>query len=142
MENVSIQQCDKDNIKFVVDGLNRYNLNKVKAVSDVWTPLDFVAKDKSGNKLGGIIGGIGYWNGLEIKALWVDEAYRKQGLGTHLLKHIETLAQSKGAYVSMVDTFDFQAETFYIKQGYKKIGELDNFPKGHKRIYLSKHLIV
>ncbi len=40
----------------------------------------------------------------------------------------------------MVDTFDFQAEAFYIKNGYTIIGEIKDFPKGHRRIYFSKVL--
>ncbi|EPR72080.1 hypothetical protein ADIWIN_2919 [Winogradskyella psychrotolerans RS-3] len=40
----------------------------------------------------------------------------------------------------MVDTFDFQAEDFYIKNNYKVIGEIKDFPKGHRRIYFSKVL--
>lgn len=40
----------------------------------------------------------------------------------------------------MLDTFDFQAEEFYLKNGYTAIGEIENFPKGHKRIYFSKKL--
>jgi len=28
----------------------------------------------------------------------------------------------------MLDTFDFQAEEFYIKNGYEAIGEIKNFP--------------
>lgn len=38
----------------------------------------------------------------------------------------------------MLDTFDFQAEGFYVKNGYKVIGEIADFPKGHKRIYFAK----
>lgn len=42
--------------------------------------------------------------------------------------------------IAIVDTFDFQAEEFYIKNGYDVIGEIKNFPKGHRRIYFSKVL--
>lgn len=40
----------------------------------------------------------------------------------------------------MLDIFDFQAEVFYLKNGYKPIGEIKGFPKGHRQIYLSKEL--
>ncbi len=68
------------------------------------------------------------------------ENYRKKGIGTRILKHAEKIAKEKGAEVSMLDTFDFQAEQFYLKNGYKSIGEIKNFPKGHRRIYFSKNL--
>lgn len=138
---ITIEVCNKEHIQTIVDGINHYNWSKVPALSSVWIPLEFMAKDSKSNVIGGILGGIGYWNGLEIKILWVDEAYRGKGIGTRLLQHAENFAQEKGAEVSMLDTFDFQAEGFYIKNGYKPIGELEGFPKGHKRIYFSKKLI-
>ncbi|WP_306014634.1 MULTISPECIES: GNAT family N-acetyltransferase [unclassified Allomuricauda] len=141
-KDFTIENCDKDDIKKIIDGINEYNLSKVPAVADVWTPLEFVAKNGKGIEIGGILAGIGYWNGLEIKILWVKEQYRKKGIGTKILKHVEKIATDKGAKISILDTFDFQAEIFYLKNGYKPIGEIKGFPKGHRRIYFSKNLQV
>ncbi|AXT63577.1 N-acetyltransferase [Aquimarina sp. AD10] len=136
----SIEPCEKENIKKIVDGINEYNLSKVPAIADIWTRLEFVAKDENGIEIGGILAGLGYWNGLEINILWVKEEYRKKGVGTRILKHAEKIAIKKGAKISMLDTFDFQAEEFYLKNGYKPIGEMNGFPEGHRRIYFSKEL--
>jgi GNAT superfamily N-acetyltransferase len=136
----TIETGNKDDIKIIIDGINEYNLSKVSAVAEVWTRLEFVAKDKNGIEIGGILAGLGYWNGLEIKILWVKEEYRKKGIGTKILKYTEKIAIEKGAKISMLDTFDFQAEEFYLKNGYKPIGEIKDFPKGHRRIYFSKQL--
>lgn len=140
MDQFDIKPCKKENIQTILDGINSYNLSKVAAVSDIWTPLEFIIKDKTGNDIGGVLAGIGYWNGLEIKILWVKENYRNKGIGTKILKYTEKVAKEKGAYIAMVDTFDFQAENFYLKNGYKPIGEMTGFPKGHRRIYFSKTL--
>jgi GNAT superfamily N-acetyltransferase len=70
----------------------------------------------------------------------VKEEYRKKGLGTHILKYVEDVAKAKGATIAMLDTFDFQAEEFYFKNGYIPIGEIKNFPNGHRRTYFSKKL--
>lgn len=140
MSKYNIETCSDDTKKTIIEGLNAYNLSRVPAVANIWTPIELVAKDPNNTTIGGVLGGIGYWNGLEIKILWVKESHRKQGIGTQLLKHIETIAIEKGAYTSMVDTFDFQAEGFYLKNGYQSIGELNNFPRGHRRIYFSKTL--
>lgn len=137
----TIEPCEKENTKKIIEGINTYNLSKVAALADVWTPLEFVIKDENGDEIAGILAGMGYWNGLEIKILWVKETYRKAGLGSKLLKYTETVAKAKGATISMLDTFDFQAEAFYIKNGYETVGAIKDFPNGHKRIYLSKKLI-
>jgi len=135
-----IDLCNKADIKIIVDGLNAYNLDKVAALSPIWTPLEFCIKNEQGDVIGGVLAGINYWNGLEIKILWVDEGYKKQALGAKLLSYIEKEATKRGATIAMVDTFDFQAEGFYIKNNYEIIGEIKDFPKGHRRIYFSKVL--
>lgn len=136
----AIEPANKESVKNIIDGINEYNLSKVAALGGTWTPLDFVIKDDSGVEIAGILSGIGYWKGLEIRIIWVKENYRKEAIGTKLLKYVENLAIENGATVSMLDTFDFQAEEFYIKNGYEVVGEIKNFPPGHKRIYLSKNL--
>lgn len=133
-----IEVCKKESIKNIVEGINEYNQIQVPALSEIWTPLQFVVRNSDGIEIGGVLGGIGCWNGLEISILWVKEGYRKQGLGSELLKYIEKVAIENGATISMLDTFDFQAEGFYLKNGYDIIGEIQNFPKGHRRIYFSK----
>ena len=138
---MKIEICSKADIKTIVDGLNAYNLDKVAALSSVWTPLEFGVKNDKGDVTGGVLAGINYWNGLEIKILWVKEDYRTNGVGSMLLKYVETIAKDKGSTISMLDTFDFQAEQFYIKNGYDSIGEIKNFPQGHRRIYFSKVLL-
>jgi GNAT superfamily N-acetyltransferase len=140
VNNFKIEPCEVNNIKEIIDGINDYNLNIVPAISANWTPLEFVVKDKIGKEIAGILAGIGYWNGLEIKILWVDKSHRNKGIGSKLLKYVEEVAKEKGATVAMLDTFDFQAEEFYIKNGYLPIGEIKDFPIGHKRIYFSKKL--
>ena len=61
---MTITPCEKENIKTIIDGINDYNLSKVAALADAWTPLDYVATDDDGVVIGGLLSGIGYWNGL------------------------------------------------------------------------------
>lgn len=130
----NIEVCKKESIKNTVNGINEYNQIQVPALSEIWTPLQFVVRNSDEIEIGGILGVIGCWNGLEISTLWVEEGYRKQGLGSELLKYTEKVAIENGATISMLDTFDFQAKGFYLKNGYAIIGEIQNFPKGHRRI--------
>ncbi|WP_242602579.1 GNAT family N-acetyltransferase [Legionella moravica] len=75
-----------------------------------------------------------------VDVLWVDERHRGAGLGSMLLKQVEIEAVKNNIYESTLDTFSFQAEQFYIKQGYKPIGTIKNYLNGHDRIFLRKHL--
>ena len=138
---MKITVCTRDEARQIVNGINQYNLNHVPAVlKEYWIPIEYVVKNAEDQVIGGILAGIGYWAGLEIKILWVHEDYRQQGLGTKLLQKAEQEGIIQGATISSLDTFDFQAEQFYLKNGYQEFGRLANFPEGHQRIYLSKKL--
>ena len=135
-----IEKGNSDNVKAVVKGLNDFNLAKEPAQGPTWQPIEWIAKAENGQLMGGILGGVGFWMGLEIYILWVEEAYREKGIGKALLQKMEKEAAELGATISMLDTFDFQAEGFYRKMGYTEFGRIRDFPKGRNRIYLSKAL--
>ena len=95
------------------------------------------------NDLGNVVGGIQAFLGSEsiyIDVLWVKDNLQKQGHGTKLLNAAEGEAIKNGCIYSLVDTWDFQAEDFYLKHGYERIGELQNYWLGHAKIFLRKNL--
>ena len=75
-----------------------------------------------------------------MSVLWVDEAYRKQGLGSKVLGAVESEVKGNGCTIILLDTFDWQAKDFYEKNRYSVFGELKDCPKGHSRYYMSKSL--
>lgn len=90
--------------------------------------------------VGGISAFLYCWKCLYIDVLWIDEKYRHFGYGEKLIKKVEEDAIKQGCHLAHLDTFDFQAKDFYLKQGYDVFGELDDCPSGHKRFYLRKYL--
>lgn len=89
-----------------------------------------IAKAHDGSVVGGIHGDMG-WDWLHIDTLWVDEKYRGQRIGSDLLEQDEEAAISKGFHVSHLETTEFQAVDFYLKDGYEVFGTLEGKPKGH-----------
>lgn len=75
-----------------------------------------------------------------IDVLWVEKNLQKQGYGTKLLDAVEREAIKNGCIFSLVDTWNFQAEEFYLKNGYERIGEVKNYWHGHSKIFLRKNL--
>ena len=141
MKSLIIEECSAEDRKIVLDGLYYYNMKQVPATNpENWIPYEYIVRNENREIIAGILSTLGYWNGLEIKILWVNEDYRKSGIGTKLLTETENNAKAKGAIISFLDTFDFQAKDFYLKNGYSIFGILDNFPAGHKRYYLQKRL--
>ena len=95
------------------------------------------------NDLGEILGGIQAHFDTEsvyIEVLWIDEKLRKQGYGTKLINAAEQEAVKHGCVSSITDTWSFQAEEFYLKNGYVRMGEIKKYWREHSRIFLRKML--
>jgi len=95
------------------------------------------------NDSGQVFGGIQAFLDTEsiyIDVLWVEEKSQKKGYGTKLLDAIDLEAIKNGCKFITVDTWDFQAEGFYLKNGYDRIGEVKNYWLGHSKISLRKKI--
>lgn len=106
-----------------------------------WSPQPLVlsVKDASGAVLAGLTGSTN-WGWLHVDLLAVQPAWRGTGVGARLLARAEEMARERGCSHAYLDTFSFQARGFYEKQGYAVYGELENFPTGASRYFLSKTL--
>jgi ribosomal protein S18 acetylase RimI-like enzyme len=84
--------------------------------------------------------GATYWDWFSIDLIWVKEELRGRGYGHRLLTLAENEARQRGAKNAHLDTFSFQAPSFYKQHGYQVFGELADFPPGHQRYFLRKQL--
>ena len=81
-----------------------------------------------------------YWEWFHLDLLWVKEELRHCGHGHSLLLRAEEEARKRGARHVFLDTFSFQAPDFYKQHGYQVFGELQDFPPGYQRYFLTKEL--
>ena len=141
MNNLTIKNGNQEDSDYIIEKLVEYNLSKVpqtQEVAYVW--LNKIVENDDKEVVGGILAKMYCWNVIYIDALWINENYRGFGLGEKLLFEIENSAKKEKCYLIHLDTFDFQAKNFYIKNGYELFGVLDNCPKDHKRFFLKKYL--
>ena len=123
-----------------IDGLLAYNMKATRGQLKV-PDLTFahVARDEAGTIVGGVSGST-YLSSLEIETLWVDEAYRGQGIASRLLTAIERRAQAARCRLAHLTTYSFQAPIFYQKRGYAVCGEIDGFPDDIRLYTMKKQL--
>ncbi|MEM7536870.1 MAG: GNAT family N-acetyltransferase [Chloroflexota bacterium] len=102
--------------------------------------LNLIVKDESGNMVGGLTAKM-YWDWLEIEDFFLPTIARGEGLGTSLLEQAEEIAKQQGQRHVHLTTFEFQARTFYEKQGYRVVGQLDGYPPGSAYYWMRKDLL-
>jgi GNAT superfamily N-acetyltransferase len=118
-------------------GLDRYN--EQQAGEYHLQRLCFALQAPAGEIVGGALGAI-YWDWFQLDLLWIQAELRGRGYGHRLLNAVEAEAQRRGAKHVFLDTFSFQAPDFYRQHGYQVFGQLQDFPRGHQRYYLTKQL--
>jgi len=114
-----------------------FNQERVGPFEDVRVVL--TVRGAGGELLGGLVG-LGFWNGLFIDLVWVDEPARGRGIGSALMRAAESEARKRGWQVCFLSTWTFQAPGFYRKLGYEPFGKLEGMPPGHTRTWFAKWL--
>ncbi|WP_285434729.1 GNAT family N-acetyltransferase [Pseudomonas sp. fls2-241-R2A-110] len=117
--------------------LRAYNASK--AGVSMQEPIALLVRDESGEILGGLYARV-FYQWMFIELLSVPEQARGQGLGSKLMRMAEDVAREKECVGVWLDTFDFQAPGFYQKLGYSELGQIVDYPPGHKRLFFQKRL--
>lgn len=139
-EEIQLQASTKAESEWIDSQIDSYNLRQI-SFSGQHPKVEKNYILKIGEQIVAGINSVFYFDSvLYIGVLFVNEKYRKLGLGRTLIQTIEDEGKILGANLIHLDTFDFQAKEFYIKQGYEIFGTLNDCPKGHKRFYLKKDL--
>ncbi|WP_238917595.1 GNAT family N-acetyltransferase [Clostridium sp. YIM B02555] len=141
MNNYIIEESNENEAELVVENLVNYNLSKVpQTQQQAFVCINRIIKNNDSEIIAGINSKMYCWNCLYIDSLWVDETFRKEGIGARLLNEVEQIAIGQGCKLIHLDTFDFQAKDFYLKQGYEVFGVLNECPYNHKRYYMKKNI--
>ena len=126
-----------EDVKAVWDGLADYN--RAIMGRGQYEELRIFLRDADGRVAGGLLGET-YWGWLHINIFWLEDAARRQGLGTQLLAMAEDEGRRRNCKYAFLDTLSFQARPFYEKNGYELFSTQEDYPLGHTRYFLKKTL--
>ena len=110
--------------------------NGIETYSEAYEPeyesVDYYKKlvDKDGSFIAGMIADVDKGGNGFVEALYVEEPFRRQGLGTYFMQEVENLAKENHASMILTSAGDWNVE-FFRKNGYLIRGELKDVPKGH-----------
>ena len=138
-QQYEIKRGDETDAEILSGKLRRYD-STVAPREHEYIPLSKKIVDENGRIIAGFVGGVDGWNGTDIDALWVEETYRNQGIGSQLLGELEREVKENGADVMFIEAFDWNVG-FFKKNGYEKVtGMLEDYPKGHTMYCMQKSL--
>ena len=128
---------NEDDAEIIENGIAAYS----EAYEGKAENYDFCKKlvDKDGKFAAGVIADVDKDAYGFVNAVFVEEALRRQGLGTALLKAAEDFTRENGASLILTNAGDWNVE-FFKKNGYLLRGELKDVPKGHDCYELYKNI--
>jgi GNAT superfamily N-acetyltransferase len=124
-------------MKVIMAGL--LNFNSLKTGGATLEHLLITVLDLEKTVIGGLIG-CTYLGWLQVHALWLPDELRGQGYGCALLAAAEEEARRRGCTKATLETYSFQALTFYENRGYVVFGTLPDMPPGGAKYFLAKSL--
>ena len=77
---------------------------------------------------------------LYVSTVFVDEEYRRKGLGARLMREMEKRAAAMGVNNIRLDTYDWQGKEFYETLGYECVGHYENKEDGFSEYFYLKSL--
>ena len=89
-----LEEGDEDLIEGKVDEYDHSVVLPVPGAEE--ETLYFKIKDGDGRIIAGCILAIDTWKVADLDILWVEEKYRRKGLGSALIKEAERTAREKG----------------------------------------------
>ena len=135
--HIRLEDTESQKAQKIGELVRSYNRSKREAAES--ESLNLYIEDEHGRLLAGLVAET-FGNWLEIEYLFVKEELRGQGIGSQLLQQAESEAKKRNCRFAFVNTYQFQAPSFYQKHGYQEVFTLKDYPCTGQRHYYQKEL--
>ena len=124
---------------FLRDRLREFNRNAIDSGHPSGDLAVIIRDGEKEHIIGGLWGRTGRgW--LSVELIFVPEELRGQGIARRLLAVAEAEGLRRGCHSAWLDTLNPEAALLYERLGYRRFGELKDYPVGNSRIFLQKPL--
>ena len=137
MEPDIIENLSKEQVNAIHDKLEEFDHNYTRVDLSVGINLGII---EDGKVIAGVVSSVTSFKILYISTIFVDEAYRRKGIGKILMLELENRAKKQGVNLIRVDTFNWQAPKFYTSLGYEQVGYYQNSEDGYAEHFFIKRL--
>nr|MBQ6242479.1 GNAT family N-acetyltransferase [Lachnospiraceae bacterium] len=142
-DNTAVGRCQvrpgsREDAEVISKGLGAF-CEEVVPDKHEYIPLSRKYVDADGALIAAVIAGVDEDDTAEIDGIWVEERFRRRGIGSRLFADIECEAKENGAYVLLSYCCDW-VSGFFFRNGFTPRGELPDYPKGHTAYELEKRI--
>ena len=99
-----------------------------------------IGVEDGGKLIAGLDACITAYKILYVSTVYVDEDYRRKGIGAKLIREMEKRAVAMGVNTIRLDTFDWQGKEFYDAMGYQCAGHYDHAEDGYSEYFFLKRI--
>ena len=100
-----------------------------------------IGVEEDGRLIAGLDACITAFKILYVSTVFVDEEYRRKGVGARMIREMEKRAAAMGVNTIRLDTFDWQGKEFYEALGYRCVGQYDNAEDGYSEYFYLKRIL-
>ena len=99
-----------------------------------------IGMEDNGRLIAGLDACVTAFRILYVSTAFVDEEYRRKGVGEKLIREMEKRAAAMGVNTIRLDTFNWQGKEFYEALGYQSAGHYDNTEDGYSEYFFLKRI--
>ena len=99
-----------------------------------------IGVEDNGKLIAGLDACITAFKILYVSTVFVDENYRRRGVGEMLIREMEKRALTMGVNTIRLDTFNWQGKDFYEALGYTCVGKYENAEDGYSEYFFLKRI--
>ena len=128
---------NEDQVRDVEERLEEYDgrFIREKLTGDIRIGIE-----EDGRLIAGLDASVTAFRILYVSTVFVEEAYRRKGIGTALIREMERRAALMGVDTIRLDTFSWQGKEFYEAMGYRIVGNYENSAGGYAEYFFLKRL--
>ena len=134
---MQIIDLNEDQVEIIEARLSAYDENHI---SYKMNGCIQIGVEENGVLIAGLDACVTAFKILYVSTVFVDEAYRRKGIGAQLMREMEKRAVVMGVNTIRLDTFNWQGKEFYEALNYNCVGHYDNVEDGYSEYFFLKRL--
>ena len=134
---MEIIDLNEDQVEDIETRLSLFDENYVACKMDGCIQIGV---EDNGKLIAGLDACITAFKILYVSTVFVDQEYRRKGIGARLIHEMEKRAIAMGVNTVRLDTFNWQGKEFYEALGYQCVGHYDNVEDGYSEYFFLKRI--